>query len=200
MFGLNLFASPETIRSLLDEDSVVTSVLLVVDPALEDRLLVRIADLPRVLAVARRKDVVEQFHEQTEHMWVTMAVLTLMGAAIAFGVIYNQARIALSTRSRDLASLRVLGFTRAEISAVLLGELGIYVATGIPLGWLFGLELVRLIASTADPESYRMPGYVSLPTYAFATIMTLAAAAVSALVVRRRIDDLDLVSVLKARE
>lgn len=200
MFGLNLLASAETMRSLLDEEALVSSVLLVVDPALEDRLLQRIADLPRVLAVARRKDVVDQFHEQTEHMWVTMAVLTLMGAAIAFGVIYNQARIALSTRSRDLASLRVLGFTRAEISAILLGELGVYVVTGVPVGYWLGLRLVAMIASTADPESYRMPAYVSLSTYAFATVVTLAAAAVSALVVRRRLDRLDLVSVLKARE
>lgn len=200
MFGLNLGASFETLRALLGEEGVVTSVLLVVDPEQEDRLLARLADLPRVLSIARRKDVVEQFHEQTQQMWVTMAILTLMGATIAFGVIYNQARIALSTRSRDLASLRVLGFTRAEISAVLLGELSVYVITGIPLGWWIGHGLVGLIASTADPESYRMPGYVSLATYTFGTVVTLAAAAVSALVVRQRLDRLDLVSVLKARE
>ena len=200
MFGLNLGASFETIRSLLREEGVATSVLLVVDPAEEDRLLRRIADLPTVVSIARRKDVVEQFHEQTQHMWVTMAILTLMGATIAFGVIYNQARIALSTRSRDLASLRVLGFTRAEISSVLLGELGVYVAAGIPVGWWVGRRLVGLIASTADPESYRMPAYVSLSTYAFATVVTVAAALLSALVVRRRLDRLDLVSVLKARE
>lgn len=200
MFGLNLGASFETMRALLDEEAVVTSVLLVIDPPAEDRLLGRLAEIPRVLSIARRKDVVEQFHEQTEHMWVTMAVLTVMGAAIAFGVIYNQARIALSTRSRDLASLRVLGFTRGEISAILLGELAVYVVTGVPVGWWFGRRLVAIIAATADPESYRMPAYVSLSTYAFATLITFAAAAVSALVVRRRLDRLDLVSVLKARE
>ena len=69
----------------------------------------------------------EKFHDQTSYMWTTMLILTAMGATIAFGVVYNQARIALSTRSRDLASLRVLGFTRREISAVLLGELATYV-------------------------------------------------------------------------
>jgi putative ABC transport system permease protein len=123
-----------------------------------------------------------------------------MGATIAFGVIYNQARIALSTRSRDLASLRVLGFTRREISAVLLGELAAYVVLGVPLGWLLGRGLVDLIAASADPESYRMPTYVSAATYAFATLVTILAAAMSALIVRRRLDRLDLVSVLKARE
>lgn len=200
VFGLALYASPETLRSLIDEEGNMTSVLLLVDRASEDRLLDRLAKLPRVLAISRRDDVIDKFHDQTHYMWVTMMILTLMGATIAFGVIYNQARIALSTRSRDLASLRVLGFTRREISAVLLGELGSYVVLGIPFGWMLGRKLVDLIISTADPESYRMPMFVSLATYAFASTVTLIAAAISALIVRQRLDKLDLVGVLKARD
>jgi putative ABC transport system permease protein len=200
VFGLGLYTSLENLRRLLDEEGSVTGALLVVDHEDEDRLLARLATLPRVASIARRRDVMDKFREQTEYMWVTMAVLTAMGATIAFGVIYNQARIALSTRSRDLASLRVLGFTRREISAVLLGELAVYVSLGVPLGWLLGSWLVRAIAGAADPESYRMPVYVSAATYAFSTLVTLLAAAVSALMVRRRLDHLDLVSVLKARD
>ncbi|MBX3232489.1 MAG: ABC transporter permease [Labilithrix sp.] len=200
MFGLNVHASRETVRRLAGEEGNVSSVLLTVDPPEEDRLLQRLAELPHVVSIARRKDVVTQFHDQADHMAVTTTILTLMGATIAFGVVYNQARIALSTRSRDLASLRVLGFTRAEVSAMLLGELGVYVVLGVPLGWRAGQVLVGAIAATADPESYRMPVHVSLATYAFATLITVAAAAASALVVRRRVDQLDLVSVLKARE
>ena len=200
VFGLALYASPETLRSLIDEEGNMTSVLLLVDHASEDRLLGRLSKLPRVLAISRRDDVIDKFQDQTHYMWVTMMILTLMGATIAFGVIYNQARIALSTRSRDLASLRVLGFTRREISAVLLGELGSYVVLGIPFGWILGRKLVDLILSTADPESYRMPMFVSLATYAFASTVTLIAAAVSALIVRQRLDKLDLVGVLKARD
>jgi putative ABC transport system permease protein len=133
-------------------------------------------------------------------MAVMTFILTTFGAIIAFGVVYNQARIALSMRSRDLASLRVLGFTRGEISSVLLGELGFYVAVGIPLGFLFGRGLVDLIMSTVDPEGYRMPGIVSARTYAFAALATILAALASALVVRRKLDRLDLVAVLKTRE
>jgi putative ABC transport system permease protein len=200
VFGLALHASSSTVRRILDEEGNVTSVLLVVDPAHETLLLRRLPEIPRVASIARRQDVVAKFHEQTRYMWVTMTILTVMGATIAFGVVYNQARIALSTRSRDLASLRVLGFTRREISAVLLGELGSYVVLGVPLGWILGRWLVALITMTADPENYRMPTYVSSATYAFGTVITIAAAAISALVVRRRLDQLDLVSVLKARE
>lgn len=200
VFGLTLHASTATARRLFDQEETVTSVLLVVDPSQEDRLLTRLAKIPRVASISRRDDVVAKFHEQTEYMWTTMAILTAMGATIAFGVIYNQARIALSTRSRDLASLRVLGLTRREVSSILLGELATYVVLGVPIGWAVGRWLVNLMMSTADPESYRMPTYVSASTFAFASLVTAGAALLSALIVRRRVDHLDLVSVLKARE
>lgn len=200
VFGLSMHASLPTLRRLLDEEGVVTSVLLVVDPRAEHELLERLAEIPRVLSVARRSEVMDKFHEQTRYMWTTMAILTAMGATIAFGVVYNQARIALSTRSRDLASLRVLGFTRREISTVLLGELATYLVVGIPIGFAVGSVLMRLIANTADPETYRLPVEASISTFAFAGLVTTVAALLSALVVRRRIGKLDLVAVLKARE
>ena len=103
-------------------------------------------------------------------------------------------------RSRDLASLRVLGFTRAEISTVLLGELAVYVAVGVPVGMVLGQWLMHAIMSTADPESYRMPAYATARTFAFGAVVTIAASLLSALAVRRKLDDLDLVGVLKTRE
>jgi putative ABC transport system permease protein len=200
VFGLSVHATLETVRRLLDEQGNVTSVLLRVDPRDEAALLERLTAIPRVLTIGRRTEVMDKFHEQTRYMWTTMLILTAMGAVIAFGVVYNQARVALSTRSRDLASLRVLGFTRREISAVLLGELASYVVVGVPIGFWIGSFLMRVIADTADPESYRMPIDTSAATYALAALTTTAAAAISALLVRRHLDKLDLVSVLKARE
>jgi putative ABC transport system permease protein len=127
-------------------------------------------------------------------------ILTLFGCAIAGAVVYNTARIALSVRSRDLASLRVLGFTRSEISGVLLGELATYVVVAIPPGLLLGKGLAALMMSAVDQELYRMPVVVTGRTYAFAAAVTLGAALLSAVVVRRQLDQLDLVAVLKARE
>ena len=128
-------------------------------------------------------------------------MLTLFAATIAIGVVYNNARVSLSLRSRDLASLRVLGFTRAEISAVLLGELAVQVLLAIPIG---------LVIGTMDGErrdGHRRSGAIphagddlSSQTYAFATLVTLGAGLVSALLVRRKLDQLDLIGVLKTRE
>ncbi len=200
MFGLSVYCERSVLDAILGEEGNVSSVLLTVDERSEDALLARLATFPRVASVARRAEILTQFREQTEHMWVTTTILTLFGAVIAFGVVYNQARIALSMRSRDLASLRVLGFTRAEISAVLLGELAVYVVVGIPLGMLLGQWLMDAIMSTTDPESYRMPAFATARTFAFGAVVTAAAAIVSALTVRGKLDHLDLVAVLKTRE
>ena len=114
---------------------------------------------------------------------------------------YNNARVSLSVRSRDLATLRVLGFTRAEISAILLGEQAVQVFLGIPLGMVLGSWGARaLLELQADPEQFRMPMLISSQTYAFSVVVILAAAILSALLVRRRLDSLDLIGVLKTRE
>jgi putative ABC transport system permease protein len=124
----------------------------------------------------------------------------LFSSVIAFGVVYNAARISLSERSRELASLRVLGFTRAEISLILLGELGAILATAVPSGLLLGYGLAALVVTAFDTELYRFPLVISPRTFAFAATATIVAAVISGLVVRRQLDRLDLVAVLKTRE
>jgi putative ABC transport system permease protein len=134
-------------------------------------------------------------------MQVITLILTLFATAIAVAVVYNNARVSLSVRSRDLATLRVLGFTRAEVSAILLGEQAVQVFLGIPIGLLLGTFGAQgLLELQADPEQFRMPMLISSRTYAFSVVVILAAAALSALLVRRRLDNLDLIGVLKTRE
>jgi len=200
VFGLFAYGSPRVVQQIVDDQGDVSGVLLGVDPTKMDALVARLAAMPRVAAITRRDETIAMFNRQTGYMWTTTTILTIFGAIIAFGVVYNQARIALSMRSRDLASLRVLGFTRAEISSVLLGELAVYVIVGLPFGFWLGKVLIDFIMSTVDPESYRMPTYTSMATYAFGALVTILAALVSALVVRRKLDRLDLIGVLKTRE
>ena len=113
----------------------------------------------------------------------------------------GNARVALSTRERDLASLRVLGFTKGEIGAILLGELAVQVLLAIPLGLILGNVFAQAMATgAADPELYRLPAAVRPATYAFAATVTLLGALASALLVRRKLGKLDLIAVLKTRE
>lgn len=201
MFGLTAYMSLPALAAMLGAEQVVSAVLLSVDRRLEEAIDARLERMPQVAAVSRRRDVIAQFRKQSaETMNTTSFVLTLFGCAIAIAVVYNNARIALSMRNRDLASLRVLGFTRGEVSTVLLGELGAYVALAIVPGLLLGKALASVVISAVNQELYRIPAIVSGSVNAFAVTVTLGAAVVSAVVVKRQLDRLDLVAVLKARE
>jgi putative ABC transport system permease protein len=176
-------------------------VVMCVDPRSLDELRARARQLPHVIGITRRQAIIDQFRDQSGQSMAAMTlILTIFAVVIAVGVVYNNARVALSVRARDLASLRVLGFTRREISAVLLGELGVQLVLAIPLGLFIGTELADAIMSTADPERYRLAATIAPSTYAFAVLVALAAGLASALLVRRQLDKLDLIGVLKTRE
>jgi putative ABC transport system permease protein len=127
-------------------------------------------------------------------------VLTAFAVVIAVGVVYNNARIALAERAWELASLRVLGFTRGEVSALLLGELALVVAVALPLGMVAGWALVHGLAGALQSDQFAFPVVIRPRTYAWAALAVVAAALASAAVVRRRVDRLDMVSALKTRE
>jgi putative ABC transport system permease protein len=179
----------------------VSIALLRVDPLAESTVQARLKDIPQVAAVWRRRDAIDSFEKQSGTMLVTMAfIMSLFAATITVGVVYNNARVALSLRSRDLASLRVLGFYNSEVSAVLLGEMAVQVLAALPLGLWMGTYLVAALASTVDPETYRLPVTLTARSYAFAATVALVASIASALLVRRKVDKLDLIAVLKTRE
>ncbi|MFZ1864498.1 MAG: ABC transporter permease [Polyangiales bacterium] len=201
-FGLQGYMQKNRLHELLREEPTITTALIRVDPEWEAELHRRLTDIPTVQSIHRKRTLLERFEEQTRRtMQVITLILTLFATAIAVAVVYNNARVSLSVRSRDLATLRVLGFTRTEISAILLGEQAVQVVLGIPFGLVLGtLGAKVLIELQADPEQFRMPMLISSQTYAFSVVVILAAAALSALLVRRKLDTLDLIGVLKTRE
>lgn len=201
MFGLQGHLELAELNGLLGEGRVITTALLRVDPAEYEVLDARLNAIPRVLGISRPEESVRRFREQSaEGLLVMTALLTVFAAVIAVGVVYNNARVALSVRSRDLASLRVLGFTRREISRILLGEMAVPLVLALLPGFLLGGIFAQGVASTLDPERYRLPMTISVRSYALAAGVVLLAGAVSALLVRRKLDHLDLIGVLKTRE
>lgn len=201
MLGLQGHMRLGEVNQLLREAPAVNTVLLTLERGAYAEVEARLMERPFVGEVTRRDALVDRFREQSaEIIWVLVLILSIFGSVIAAGVVYNNARVALSMRARDLASLRVLGFTRGEISGILLGELAVQVALAIPLGILLGRGMAEFLIATLDPERYRLPVILTTQTYAFAVAVVLLAAAGSALVVRRRLDRLDLIGVLKTRE
>jgi putative ABC transport system permease protein len=186
---------------LLKQRVTVTAVHLRVDPARQAELLRRLKSLPRVSAVVLRQAAIRTFDEtMARTLMIFVSFFIVFSCALSFGVTYNSARVALSERGRELATLRVLGFTRGEISYLLLGEIGLLALVALPVGCAAGYGLSRVLVSAFQTELYRVPFVVEPSTYAWSMGITLFATAVSALLVRRRIDHLDLVAVLKTRE
>jgi putative ABC transport system permease protein len=191
----------EPLAKMLRSEPMVSVGLLRVDPLHQAALKRALTSRPAVLGITRREAMVEGFERQTAgQMRFTTWVLTIFAMIIAAGVVYNNARVALSTRSRDLASLRVLGFRRSEISGILLGELAIQVLLAIAPGMWLGQWIVDRMMSQTDPELYHFPTTISTRTFAFAATVVLISALVSALLVRHRLDHLDLIGVLKSKE
>ncbi len=187
-------------RMLLERPSLEYANLLV-DEAGEPALLAELKNLPEVSAVMLRRAAVDTFHDtMARTLLIYIGFFVGFAGALGFGVVYNSARIALSERGRELATLRVLGFSRVEIAYILLGEVTLLILVALPLGCLMGLGLASVMAAAFETELYRIPLVIEASTYGVSVLVTLAAATISAALVRRQLDRLDLIAVLKTRE
>jgi putative ABC transport system permease protein len=199
--GMAAYMRIDALRRMMHEGPTLSGAYLMVDSAHLDRLYRRLKETPAVAGVTLKKAAIENFDKIIQE-WIGLSIFfnVLFATIIAFGVVYNTARTSLSERSRELASLRVLGFTRGEISYILLGELALLTLVAIPVGFLLGYGLSALTVTAFATEVYRVPLVILPRTYAFGAVTVLVASALSALAVRRRLDNLDLVEVLKTRE
>jgi putative ABC transport system permease protein len=201
LFGLTVYMDIRALNRLMAEGDSISSVNIASGGDPDKALLARLKEMPKVATVSIKASALQTFNETSaRNMLVFTAIVTIFAIAIAVGVVYNSARIALAERAWELASLRVLGFTRHEVSSLLLGELAIELLVAIPLGLWLGYLLSVLIISFTHTETFSIPVIIQPRTYAYAALATLLAGVVSALIVRHRIDHLDLVAVLKTRE
>ena len=183
------------------EGGTVSGAHLAVDTARWDDLLSQAKKCPRIGTFTITRDARVSFDKTTgEMMGTVQAIYFGFAVIVAFGVVYNGARIALSERSRDLATLRVVGFTHGEVATVLIGELALLTLLAIPVGLFIGSQLANLIVKVSSTESVRLPLILTPQTYATAAFVVLLSSGLSFAVVSRRIHNLDLLGVLKARE
>jgi putative ABC transport system permease protein len=199
--GQTAFMSDEALFALMRQSPQVNQLNLLVDDTELAALYQAVKQAPAVSGVTLWSDVRRQFDETMDRNLRRMTVIySILGILITVGVVYNAARIQLSERAHDLASLRVLGFTRWEVGYVLVGEVMLLTLVGIPLGWLAGYGFAALVTSGFSTDMIQIPLLVSRATYAWASVIAAAAALAAALVVRRRLDHIDIVMALKQRE
>ena len=199
--GASAYMHIDAVNRLLDDGDRISGAFLAVDDDRLSAVFDALEERPRVAASTLRRAMIDAFeHTMGENILVFAFINTLLAATVAFGVIYNTARLSLSERSRELASLRVLGFRRSEIAWILLGELVLITLIAIPLGCLLGTWFCDWIGSAMASEFYRIPTVIQPASYAFAAAVVLVAMLVSSIEIGRRLYHLDLVEVLKTRE
>ncbi|HVL58717.1 MAG TPA: ABC transporter permease, partial [Burkholderiaceae bacterium] len=199
--GGSSYVEHATLRQLVREPHAISAAFVTVDATEMDRFVAAVRRLPHVASVFNKQQVLDSFRETTAgNLLFFTSLMTAFAASIAIGVVYNSARIALAERSWELATLRVLGFRDSEASQLLLGELALELLLALPLGFALGYSMAALLIALTPTDAYVIPLVIWPRTYAFAALTMLAAGVASALLVRRRVAQLDLVAVLKTRE
>jgi putative ABC transport system permease protein len=201
LIGLSAYMDLTALNRLAGDGDLVSGFSVRLDGARDHSMFERLKEVPGVAIATSKAAMLDSFRDTSaRNVLFFTSILTGFAAVIAIGVVYNNARISLQERSWELASLRVLGFTRGEVSTFLLGELAIEVGAAIPLGWLLGYLLSWAIIRLSVQDMIAIPIVILPRTYAYASLAIVAAGLASALIVRRRIDQLDMVGVLKTRE
>jgi putative ABC transport system permease protein len=199
--GIGAYMDLPALNALVREEGSLSGAYLKVDPRHAQELYRELKRLPAVSGVAFRDAVLQSFNQILDRSMRTVSMVeVLFACVIAFGVVYNGARIALSERGNELASLRVLGFTRREVTGLLLGEQGLLTLLAIPVGFTLGVWVAWLLSQRLNTELYRVPLVIESGTFSFAVLAIVIAALLSGMLVARRINRLDLIAVLKTRE
>ena len=199
--GLGVAMEMSALNRIMGDGSLISGLNLQIDETRRDAFFAAAKSMPKTGYVTVTALTVARFKETlAENITVMITVYVGLAAIIAVGVVYNFARIALSEQGRELASLRVLGFTRAEVSRILFGELAAVVLLAQPLGWLIGYVIGLGMVTAFSSDLYRVPFVIGRDVYATASLFVFAAALVSAWAIRGRINNLDMIEVLKTRE
>ena len=196
--GQSAYMERRALNRLLSEGDVATGSAITVRPGAENAVAAALRDLPQVAGIGSRAALLEYFKRTfADVVLVSSSVVIFAAVVIAVGVVYNGARIAIAERARELASLRVFGFTRREVSSFFLGEQALITLAGLPIGAAFGLAFAAVLASAFATERHRFPVFVETKTYLLGVATVAITAALVALVVRRQVDRLDLIATLK---
>ena len=201
LLGVQTYINIEALNRLMREGATISGAYLAVDDHLANQLNRELKRIPAITGISTREASLNSFAEiSAQGIKIMTTVLVIFACIITFSVVYNSARIALSERGRELASLRIMGFTKAEVAVILLGEQAILILLAIPLGYLIGYGLSALLSSAYNSELYRLPLVMTKSNYTFTFIVVAIAGFISGLIIRYQINRLDLIAVLKTRE
>lgn len=199
--GNSVYMTIDSLSRLLDEPLAMNAVLVQTDPGGADLLNNHLKDIATVAAVAVKARMLQSLMDT---LAMSMRIMNTMmigfAFAIAFAIIYNVTIVSLTERERELASLRVLGFTQQETGSILYRENAVLGVLGIIVGLPLGVVYCRFMVYAFTTDLYRFPFYIAPSSYVITSALAIGFVLIANLAVRRRIGRLDMVEVLKSRE
>lgn len=199
--GIAAMMELHAINRFLGEGDVITGASIGLDMSRRAEFLAALKTIPRISTVAIKETMRKSFRETTAQMMgLIQSIYLMFSVVVAFGVIYNNARISLAERARELATLRVIGMTQREVGAIIVTELVILASLAVPIGLTLGTGFATVIVSSVNTETVRVPLVFTTYTYSFAVVVVATASVFSAFVVLRKLKQLDLIATLKAPE
>ncbi|AXS85172.1 ABC transporter permease [Marinobacter sp. Arc7-DN-1] len=199
--GVGAYMNLDALNRALGDGPLINQAMINLDPTKAAEVYDSLRETPGVLGLSIRQAMLDSFYDTLARTFLTFTFFnSLMGGIIAFGVVYNTIRISLAEKGRELASLRVLGYTHNEVAHILLGEVALLLLLGVPLGWLIGQGLVLLIVTAMQTELYRVPLTITSQTLGISALVVVVSAIASGVIAWWRLKALDLVAVLKTRE
>lgn len=199
--GSGAYMNLQAVNRLVGDGNAISGAYLMIDKKYENDLMQQLGERPGVASIMSSRNAIQSYLDSVAGIILGFAfILSIFAGVIALGVVYNSMRISLSERDRELASLRVLGFTRGEISYILLGEMALLVLCSIPVGFVIGYIFGKITLDALETDMYSFPIIMGSGTFAFAATIVIIAALLSALLMRNRLNKLDMIGVLKTRE
>ncbi len=199
--GVGAYMNLDALNRALGDGPLINQAMINLDPERAGEIYDSLRETPGVLGLSIRQAMLDSFYDTLAKTFLTFTFFnSLMGGIIAFGVVYNTIRISLAEKGRELASLRVLGYTHNEVAHILLGEVALLIMLGVPLGWLIGQALALAIVTAMQTELYRVPLTITSQTLAISALVVVVSAMASGVIAWWRLKALDLVAVLKTRE
>lgn len=199
--GVGSYMRRDNVNRLMGEGAAINTALLNINPEMSAVVYQRLKEMPAVAGINVRQTVIESFHNTLKRILLTFTFINaLLGGVIAFGVVYNTVRIALAERGRELASMRVLGYTHGEVAYILLGELALLTLLSLPIGFVLGTWLCEFMSYNMRSDLFRIPLVLTPYTYTFSALIVMVSAFFSGMMIWYRLRKMDLVEVLKTRE
>jgi len=199
--GIAAYMQMDALNALLGEGDRTTGAAMTVAGGRWPEFLRAIKDTPQASGVIIKEAMRQSFRKTTaESIGLIQVLYSSFATIVAFGIVYNSARIALSERARELATLRVLGFSQGDVGSVLVGELVVLALIAVPLGLGLGSGMAQALMQSINTETVRLPLVLSASNYAYATLVITLSTAISAAIACRKLNQLDLVGALKSPE